>query len=212
MWKKCRTPRWVIRRRFKFPDTGEIFPCSAFGHGTLPWALERGANELYAKRACGVYDNCGEGGIPVKDQVSWRGIKRKRLTQLLRHPSACWMRGDVKMKNLTPVLGDYEEAIEDIKGEHRQSEEVRCGNDLAVIGKESRPSPGRLGTRGALRIQFSTVRSEKPKPSILNSHESVVLPTSDSPRLSGRSTHATPCSSAFFRLGPYAGRSISSTA
>jgi hypothetical protein len=73
------------------------------------------------------------------------------------------------MQDLTPVVGDNEEAIENPKRQSRHSEEVHCGDSFTVIGKNvahCRAGPGFLG---ALRIQFSTVRSEISKPSIFNS-------------------------------------------
>ncbi len=66
-------------------------------------------------------------------------------------------------------MGDDEEAIEYAKGERRHSEEIHCGDGLAVIAQECRPSLCRFGFRGALRIQRSTVRSEISKPSIFSS-------------------------------------------
>jgi len=49
----------------------------------------------------------------------------------------------VGMQDLTPVVGDNEEAIENPKRQSRHSEEVHCGDSFTVIGKKRRPLPCR---------------------------------------------------------------------
>jgi len=55
------------------------------------------------------------------------------------------MSGHVEMQDSPPIVGDDEEAIENAEGECWHGEEVHCGDGLAVIAQERRPSLCRFG-------------------------------------------------------------------
>ena len=53
----------------------------------------------------------------VKDQISRRGIVRKRFAQLLNDPRAGGILGDIAMKNAPPVMCNHKEAVKHAEGE-----------------------------------------------------------------------------------------------
>jgi hypothetical protein len=126
----------------------QIAPARAdesFGHAILPGALERGTDRLHVKGLCGFYNLGVEGGVPIEDLVARRGIIGKRLAQLLRHPSTCWMASHVEMKNLTPVC-------------RQNSIRPKLHQQLAVRGTNSEPI---FGVYDGVSVRVRTCRRSR---------------------------------------------------
>jgi hypothetical protein len=160
-WRSLRTITWSSRSRRQNQRT--------FCDAILPWTLETGSLRFDAEALHGLNNFVIEVAPRGQRSGSRRRVVRKRFAKLLRHPGAGRMPGDVEMQDLTPVVGDHEEAIEHAKCQRWHSEEVHCGDSFTMIGKKRRPSLCRLGIPRRPRIQFNTVRSEISKPSIFSS-------------------------------------------
>ena len=117
----------------------------ALGHAILPRTSEAGTFRLDAEAGDRFDDLRTEVRSAVEDQIFRSGVVRERLAQLLVHPRARRMPGDVEMKNAPSIMRDDEEAVQHTESERRHGEKIHCGDGLTVVGQERRPSPGRLG-------------------------------------------------------------------
>jgi hypothetical protein len=72
---------------------------------------------------------------------------RPRLPQLLRNPKSIRISGDVEAQDLSPVVTDDEETVQDAKCERGYSEEVHGGDCLTMVPEERQPVFG--GIRGS---------------------------------------------------------------
>jgi len=74
--------------------------------------------------------------IAIKDQVFERGLKGKRLTQLLGDPSARRMLRNVNLQDAPPIMTDDEEAVEHAERNRWHREEIHGGNRFPMVVKE----------------------------------------------------------------------------
>src|ERR1022692_1281714 len=84
----------------------------SFCNTILPWASEAGSLRLNAEAPHRVNHFFIEARAAIKDQVSGRGFKRKRLAQLLYNPGGSRMFCDVTVQNSPPTMRDDKEAIQ----------------------------------------------------------------------------------------------------
>jgi hypothetical protein len=90
---------------------------------------------------------------------------RERLAQLLDDPFGCWVAGHVEMQNPAPPVLDHKETVQQLECHRRHSEEIECGDHLAMILLERQPAPGTLTTTAnALQIAcHAPLRNNKTK-------------------------------------------------
>ncbi len=74
--------------------------------------------------------------IAIKDQVFVRGLKGKRLPQLLDDPTARRMLRDVDVQDAPPIMTDDKEAVERAERNRWHSEEIHRRNRFPMISKE----------------------------------------------------------------------------
>jgi len=53
------------------------------------------------------------------------------------------MLSDVEMNNLSPVMANNKEAVQQVEGDRRESEKIHGGNHFAMIAKKGLPVPGK---------------------------------------------------------------------
>ena len=82
----------------------------ALRHPVLPWTLERGLDRLNPERSHCSGNLHSVLPVPVEDQKPRKRAKRKRLPQLLHHPQARRMLGDIAVQNAPPIMSDHEKA------------------------------------------------------------------------------------------------------
>src|SRR5690348_5422121 len=112
----------------------------ALGHAVLPGALVRGLNRLYLHRSCCHGNFQSVFCISVKDKESGNRVEREGLSQLLHHPHARRVLGDVEVQDAPPVMTDDEETVEYSERDRRNCEEVHCSDGLPMIPKKCQPS------------------------------------------------------------------------
>ena len=78
--------------------------------------------------------------IPVTEQIAWSGIERKRLDELPSNPGACGMFGHVEMNDVSPVVMQNLEGVEDSEGRRWHGEQINRRDVLGMILQE-RPPP-----------------------------------------------------------------------
>ena len=76
----------------------------SFCNTVLPWASEAGPLRLNAEALYRIDHIFVEIRAAIKDQVSGRGVERKRLAQLLNNPGARGMFGHIAMENSAPIM------------------------------------------------------------------------------------------------------------
>ena len=108
-------------------------------------------------------------GRPIENQIPRGEIVGECLLQLLRDPRTVRMFGDVEMQNLSSIMRDDEETIENAECERRHGEKVHPDDDFPMIAENRHLSLCRLGLLGAFLIQRRKVRLETSKPSMVNS-------------------------------------------
>ena len=69
---------------------------------------------------------------------------RKSLAKLLRHPLTRRVPSYIEMQDAAPVVGDDKEAIEHLKGQRWDGEEVHGDDGFAVVVQEGFPLFRRL--------------------------------------------------------------------
>ncbi len=90
-------------------------------------------------------DNIGiELRVPIEDDVTVRAGLGECFSQLLDDPFCVWVRGDIRMQDLTSSMLNDEQAIEQLKGHGRHSEEVERYDHLPVIRQEGPPTLSRV--------------------------------------------------------------------
>ncbi len=80
--------------------------------------------------------------IAIKDQVFVRGLKWKRLSQLLDDPTARRMLRDVKVQDAPAIMTDDKEAVEHAECNRWHSEEIHGRNRFSMVSKEDQPALG----------------------------------------------------------------------
>src|ERR1035441_6323711 len=71
--------------------------------------------------------------VAIEQKESVRRHARPCLPQLLQDPESIRTPGQVETQNLSPVVADDEETVQDSKGERWDREEVHGCNGLAVV-------------------------------------------------------------------------------
>jgi hypothetical protein len=92
----------------------------SFGYAILPRAFEGCANRFHAKGLYRLDSVRTEDNVPVMDQVSRSRIVGEGFAQLLDHPRAGRMFGDVEMQDSPLVMSDDEKNTR-----HRRSTSAR---------------------------------------------------------------------------------------
>ena len=82
-------------------------------------------------------------GIAVPQQVARQWGKGKCLPQLLSRPLRGWVSGHIEMQNATPVMGQHQKHVKDLKTDRGHGEEIDGDQLLGVILQEGAPGLGR---------------------------------------------------------------------
>jgi len=77
--------------------------------------------------------------ISIQDHITIGAGFRKRGTQLLDNPIRRWVPRDIEVQDLTPGVLDHEEAVQQLKGDRRNREEVEGDNRFSVILQKRQP-------------------------------------------------------------------------
>ena len=115
-----------------------------FRDTVLPRAFERGPYRPDLQRSNGCPDFQPVFRIPVEDQIPGSHPERKRFPQLLDNPQTRWMPCDVEVQDASPIVGDYEKAVEHSESDRRNGEEIHSCNGFSVVAQKGKPSPGWL--------------------------------------------------------------------
>ena len=62
---------------------------------------------------------------------------------MLDDPTGGGMLSDVEMNNLSPVMANNKEAVQQVEGDRRDSEKIHGGDHFAMIAKKGLPAPGK---------------------------------------------------------------------
>src|ERR1035437_4346494 len=137
----------------------------AFGDTVLPRTSEARSLGLNAEGLHRIDHLRVEAGTAIKDQILGCRVVRERLAQLLNHPLAGRVPGDVPMQDAPPVMGNDEEAVEDSERESRYGEEIHCRNRLAMVIQECHPSLRRFRISRSLShpAQYGSLRNVEAK-------------------------------------------------
>ena len=103
----------------------------------LPRAFERGPDwpDLQGPNRCGNFDSIL--AIPVENEKPRSRLERKSLSQLLDNPEARRMSCDVEVQDLSTIMTDHEEAIQQAECDGWDREEVHRRDGFPVITKKS---------------------------------------------------------------------------
>ena len=105
----------------------------ALSNAVLPRTAEASSPGLNAEAPYRADDFLAEIAAPIKDQIPWRGVVRKRFAQLLNDPGAGRMPGHVEVKIAATIMGNGEEAVEDAEGERWHGEEIHRSDGFPAI-------------------------------------------------------------------------------
>src|ERR1017187_8551380 len=79
----------------------------------------------------------------IEDQEALRRLAVfPSLVQLQGNPKRVGITGHVAVQDPTPVVADYEEAVQNAEGQRRHSKKIHRRNGLAMVPQESQPAPG----------------------------------------------------------------------
>jgi hypothetical protein len=70
------------------------------------------------------------------------------FSSLLDDPTAGGMPSDVEMNNVSPVMGNNKEAVQQFEGDRRDSEKIHRRDRFAMIAKKGLPAPGKSWISG----------------------------------------------------------------
>ena len=108
----------------------------------LPWTPE---GSSLGNDPCGLH-RCNDLEpkllVTIKDQGFVRGLKWKRLPQLLNDPEACRMLRDVEVQNAPTIMADHEKAVQHAKRDGWNAEEVHPRNCFPMIPQKGQPAFG----------------------------------------------------------------------
>ncbi len=95
-----------------FEELATTVPNPALSGSVLPRTTIGDANRLCAHGLYELDHRGAEYRVAVEDEVSRRGVVRKRLTQLLRHPGRGRMERGVEVNDVPTAMLDDEEAVQ----------------------------------------------------------------------------------------------------
>ena len=116
----------------------------------LPWGFVGGLHWGDAPGFESFRDEVSVFSVAVHDNVSRCGIKWTGFSDLLHDPSCGGMIGNGAMHDLSSVVADEKEDIQQSKGNVRHGEEVDSGNGVAVVFQKGEPLFQRILWGGAL--------------------------------------------------------------
>ena len=85
--------------------------------------------------------------ITIADKKTWCFIVRKSVDDLLGGPFGVRIRGNIEVNDLSPVVTEYDEDVEDAKRDCGNREEIAGRNVRNVIIQKRSPSLGRRFSR-----------------------------------------------------------------
>jgi hypothetical protein len=71
--------------------------------------------------------------ISISEQIAWRCIFRKCFDHLLRRPDGRRMQGDIEVDNLSSIMKQEDETVQDAKWHRVDSEEIDGRNLLSPL-------------------------------------------------------------------------------
>src|SRR6266478_333492 len=118
----------------------------SFGKAVLP---RRAWSNGLVTDAHGAYSTCDGSAvdaIPITNQVARGLIRRECLRDLACDPFRGWMRCDVDPNKVSAGQPDDDQAVEQIKTNGWNNEQVHGGDVRRVVSQEGAPSLGRRST------------------------------------------------------------------
>ena len=80
-----------------------------------------------------------EDAVAISQQIAWRGIPRKGLTELLRGLLRRGVSRDAEVEDPAALVGQHQEYVQDLEPDGRHGEEVDRDHGLEVILEEGAP-------------------------------------------------------------------------
>ena len=84
----------------------------------------------------------------IKDEELGGRLIGKSFSQLLCNPGASGMTRNVEVNNLSPVMANNKEAVQQLKGDRRDREKIHGSNSFAMIAKKGQPAPNTFSISG----------------------------------------------------------------
>jgi len=123
-------------------------PHPTLGHSILPRTPHRGlpARDLQGAKHSGYFQAVFL--VVIEEQKFWGRFVREGFSELLRDPGAGGMPSDVEMNNLSPVMANNKEAVQQVEGDRRDREKIHGGDHFVMIAKKGLPAPGKSWISG----------------------------------------------------------------
>jgi hypothetical protein len=96
----------------------------SFGVGILPWRPRSNEDFIDFHGFHPVKEHLPVDLVPVADHVFRLAVVRKCCGDLASCPASCWMTRDVEMDDISPIMSKDDKAIQDVKLDRRDSEEI----------------------------------------------------------------------------------------
>jgi len=127
-------------------------------------------------------NDCGNLGsilaITVEDEKPGSCCKRKRFPQLLDHPLARRMLGDVDVQDTPTIMTDHEKAVQHAERDRRSREKIKRRDGFPMIAQKGEPT---LGSLRISRRSFHPTR-DRSLGNIETEHKKLAMNARRSPR------------------------------
>jgi hypothetical protein len=84
----------------------------------------------------------------IQDEELRGRLIGKSFSQLLCNPGASGMTRNVEVNNLSPVMANNKEAVQQLEADRRDREEIHGSDRFAMIAKKGQPAPRKFWISG----------------------------------------------------------------
>ena len=120
----------------------------ALGDAILPGTAKSSSDWFLAVLFDGRDDISRELCVAIEDEELVRLFISPSFAQLQYDPEGVGLTGHIDVQNLTPVVTDDKETIQDTERQCGHGEEIHCGDRFAMVAEKSQPAPGSIGITG----------------------------------------------------------------
>ena len=101
--------------------------------------------------------------VPVEDQEPGRRFEFPSFAHLQDNPQGVWLTGYIAMQNLTPIMADDKETVQDTKRQRWYGEKGHGSDGFAMVAEKSQPDPGwiRIMIRTSQPARYRSFRENK---------------------------------------------------